>query len=40
MIFRNANIFMERKDDFIYKEHVQDVNIRSTTPIAAAAGIS
>ena len=22
----------KRKDDFIYKEHVQDVNIRSTTP--------
>ena len=22
----------KRNDDFIYKEHVQDVNIRSTTP--------
>ncbi|MDR7079535.1 hypothetical protein J2Y03_004593 [Neobacillus niacini] len=30
--FPNADIFMEKDNDFIYKEHVQDVNIRSTTP--------
>ena len=30
--FSNANLFKEKNDDFIYKEHVQDVNIRSTTP--------
>ena len=30
--FPCANIFMEEENDFIYKEHVQDVNIRSTTP--------
>ena len=30
--FRSANIFMEEENDFIYKENVQDVNIRSTTP--------
>ena len=30
--FPSANIFMEEENDFIYKEHVQDVNIRSTTP--------
>ncbi len=30
--FPSANIFMEEENDFIYKENVQDVNIRSTTP--------
>ncbi|WP_428912290.1 RyR domain-containing protein [Niallia sp. Krafla_26] len=30
--FCNAELFRERDNDFIYKEHVQDVNIRSTTP--------
>jgi len=30
--FPSANIFMEEENDFIYKENIQDVNIRSTTP--------
>ena len=30
--FPSAHIFMEEENDFIYKENVQDVNIRSTTP--------
>ena len=30
--FPSAPIFMEEDHDFIYKENVQDVNIRSTTP--------
>lgn len=30
--FPSASIFMEEDHDFIYKENVQDVNIRSTTP--------
>ena len=30
--FPSANIFIEEENDFIYKENVQDVNIRSTTP--------
>ena len=30
--FYNADLFIEKDDDFIYKEHVQDVNVRSTTP--------
>jgi hypothetical protein len=30
--FPSSHIFMEEENDFIYKEHVQDVNIRSTTP--------
>ena len=31
-VFPSANIFIEEENDFIYKENVQDVNIRSTTP--------
>ena len=30
--FPSSHIFMEEENDFIYKENVQDVNIRSTTP--------
>ena len=37
--FPSANIFIEEENDFIYKENVQDVNIRSTTPDCRAAGI-
>ena len=31
-VFPSPQIFMEAENDFIYKEHVQDVNIRTTTP--------
>ena len=30
--FPSTDIFIEKENDFIYKENVQDVNIRSTTP--------
>ena len=31
-VFPSPHIFMEAENDFIYREHVQDVNIRTTTP--------
>ena len=31
-VFPCTDIFMEEENDFIYKENVQDVNIRSSTP--------